>query len=87
MSRSLLGVHIEAVYHTSLVLGGVEYFFGGGVQTAYPSSTHHGKPMEIIPMGQTQLPVEVILEYLESLKAIYTMEVRDPSRFTCVWTF
>ena len=32
--------------------------------------------MEVIPMGKTQLPLEVILEYLESLKAIYTMEVR-----------
>ena len=31
--------------------------------------------MEVIPMGTTQLPLEVILEYLESLKAIYTMEV------------
>lgn len=31
--------------------------------------------MEIIPMGTTHLPVEVILEYLESLKEIYTMEV------------
>ncbi|KAL9635212.1 MAG: hypothetical protein Q9164_003607 [Protoblastenia rupestris] len=83
MSRSLLGVHIEAVYHTSLVLGGVEYFFGGGVQTAYPSSTHHGKPMEVIPMGQTQLLVEVILEYLESLKAIYTMESYDLFLHNC----
>ena len=41
----------------------------------YPGSTHHGQPMEKIPMGHTQLPLEVILEYLESLKAIYTMEV------------
>ena len=32
--------------------------------------------MEVIPMGTTQLPLEVILEYLESLKSIYTMEVR-----------
>lgn len=28
-------------------------------------------------MGQTYLPLEVTLEYLESLKDIYTMEVRD----------
>jgi hypothetical protein len=76
MSGSFLGVHIDAVYHTALVLGGIEYFFGGGVQTSYPGATHHGKPMEVIPMGITHLPIEVILEYLESLKAIYTMEVR-----------
>lgn len=75
VSASLLGIHIDAVYHTALVFGGVEYFFGGGVQTSYPGGSHHGKPMEVIAMGTTHLPMEVILEYLESLKAIYTMEV------------
>ena len=76
MSASLLGIHIDAVYHTALVFGGIEYFFGAGVQTSYPGATHHGKPMEVVPMGTTYMPVEVILEYLESLKEIYTMEVR-----------
>ena len=75
MSGQLLGIHIDAVYHTALVFGGVEYFFGAGVQTSYPGGTHHGRPMEVIFMGTTQLPLEVILEYLKSLKAIYTMEV------------
>ena len=79
MSGQLLGIQIDAVYHTALVFGGVEYFFGAGVQTSFPGGTHHGRPMEVIPMGQTQLPLEIILEYLESLKAIYTMEVKHPT--------
>ena len=79
MSGQLLGIQIDAVYHTALVFGGVEYFFGAGVQTSYPGGTHHGRPMEVIPMGQTQLPLEIVLEYLESLKAIYTMEVKHPT--------
>ena len=79
MSGQLLGIQIDAVYHTALVFGGVEYFFGAGVQTSYPGGTHHGRPMEVIPMGQTQLPLEIILEYLESLKSIYTMEVKYPT--------
>ena len=49
------------------------------MQTSYPGATHHGKPMEVIPLGATYLPIEVILEYLESLKEIYTMEVGFPS--------
>jgi len=77
MSRQFLGKQIDAVYHTALVFGGVEYFFGQGVQTSYPASTHHGRPMEILPMGQTSLPMDVILEYLESLKQIYTAESYD----------
>lgn len=75
MSRQFFGIHIDAVYHTAIVFGGVEYFFGQGVHTCYPGSTHHGRPMEVIKLGQTSLPLEVILEYLESLKAIYTTEV------------
>lgn len=83
MSGQLLGIQIAAVYHTALVFGGIEYFFGAGVQTSYPGRTHHGKPMEVIPMGATQLPLEVILEYLESLKAIYTMESYDLFLHNC----
>ncbi|KAK0508026.1 hypothetical protein JMJ35_009915 [Cladonia borealis] len=83
MSGSLLGIQIDAVYHTALVFGGIEYFFGAGVQTSYPGATHHGKPMEIIPMGTTHLPIEVILEYLESLKTIYTMESYDLFLHNC----
>jgi hypothetical protein len=57
---------------------GIEYFFGQGVHTCRAGGTHHGKPMEIISLGRTSLPMEVILEYLESLKSIYTAEVSSP---------
>ena len=77
MSGQLLGVQIDAVYHTAIVFGGIEYFFGAGVQTTYPGATHHGRPMEVVKLGRTELPLEIILEYLESLKAIYTAEVRS----------
>lgn len=78
-----LGKQIDAVYHTSLVFGNIEYFFGLGVQTCYPGSTHHGRPMEVVPMGSTALPMEIILEYLESLKQIYTPESYDLFAHNC----
>jgi hypothetical protein len=78
-----LGTQIDAVYHTSLVFGGIEYMFGQGIQTCAAGTTHHGKPMEVIPMGQTQLPMEVILEYLESLKTVYTAESYDLFTHNC----
>lgn len=81
MSRQFLGIQIDAIYHTSIVLDGIEYYYGGGIQTCRAGTTHHGRPMEIVKLGQTSLPLEVILEYLESLKAIYTAEVcLAPSR-------
>lgn len=83
MSKQFLGIQIDAVYHTSLVFGNIEYFFGAGVQTCYPGTTHHGRPMEIIPMGTTQLPLETILEYLDSLKKVYTAESYDLFAHNC----
>ncbi|EMC98053.1 hypothetical protein BAUCODRAFT_411584 [Baudoinia panamericana UAMH 10762] len=82
-SRQMLGISIDAVFHTSLVFGGIEYFFGAGVQTSYAGSTHHGQPIEKIHMGTTQLPMEVILDYLESLKQIYTPESYDLFAHNC----
>ncbi|TKA29111.1 hypothetical protein B0A50_03621 [Salinomyces thailandicus] len=83
MSQQLLGFKIDAVYHTSLVFNGIEYFFGAGVQTCYAGTTHHGQPMEKIRLGTTQLPLETILEYLESLKQIYTPESYDLFAHNC----
>ncbi|KAF2627449.1 DUF862-domain-containing protein [Macroventuria anomochaeta] len=83
MSRQFLGIQIDAVYHTSIVLEGIEYYYGGGIQTCRAGTTHHGRPMEIVKLGQTSLPLEVILEYLESLKTIYTTESYDLFLHNC----
>jgi thiol-disulfide isomerase/thioredoxin len=77
------GTQIDAVYHTSIVIDGIEYYFGQGVQTCRAGATHHGKPMEVIPLGQTQLPLEIVLEYLESLKTVYTAESYDLFLHNC----
>lgn len=83
MSEAFLGIQIDAVYHTSLVFGNVEYLFGAGVQTCDPGSSHHGSPMEVISLGNTHLPLDDILEYLDSLKEIYTPESYDLFAHNC----
>ncbi|KIV93522.1 hypothetical protein PV10_04732 [Exophiala mesophila] len=76
-SQALTGVQIDAIYHTSIVYNNVEYFFGQGIHRKIPGSTHHGSPMKIISMGSTQLPPDVIDEYVASLESIYTPESYD----------
>src|SRR5579871_169441 len=76
-SMQFLGTHIDAIYHTSIVFDGIEYFFGQGIQSCLAGTTHHGKPMEVRHLGKTSLPMEIIIEYLESLKTIYTAESYD----------
>ncbi|GCB19155.1 desumoylating isopeptidase 1 [Aspergillus awamori] len=82
-SLALTGTQIDAIYHTSLVLNGVEYYFGQGIQTAIPGSTHHGQPMEKLHLGKTELPMDVIEEYIQSLAEIYTPESYDLFLHNC----
>ncbi|KAJ5587194.1 uncharacterized protein N7459_002959 [Penicillium hispanicum] len=82
-SAALTGTQIDAIYHTSIVVNGVEYYFGQGIQTATPGTTHHGKPMEVLDLGKTELPSDVIEEYLGSLASIYTPESYDLFLHNC----
>lgn len=77
ISSALLGTQIDAVYHTSIVMDGIEYVYDGGLKTIDPGGSHLGKPMQIIDLGITNLPMDVIMEYLESLREVYTEEVRQ----------
>ncbi|CAG8414237.1 unnamed protein product [Penicillium salamii] len=74
---------MDAIYHTSIVLNGIEYYFGQGIQTSVPGSTHHGQPMEVVKLGTTELPSDVIEEYLGSLATIYTPESYDLFLHNC----
>lgn len=75
MSMGLLGFQLDAIYHTSILLQGREYVYDGGIVSIVPGSSHLGQPMEKIPLGTTSLPMDVIEEYLDSLRPIFTLEV------------
>ncbi|KAI1076075.1 P-loop containing nucleoside triphosphate hydrolase protein [Whalleya microplaca] len=83
MSMSFLGFQLDAVYHTSIELEGTEYVYDGGINTIRPGTSHLGQPLQRIHLGQTELPLEVILEYLDSLREIYTPEAYDLFRHNC----
>lgn len=83
MSMGLLGFHLDAIYHTSIQLSGREYVYDGGIVAITPGSSHLGKPMERIPLGTTNLPMDIIDEYLDSLRPIFTVEAYDLFRHNC----
>ncbi|CAL3966620.1 hypothetical protein PZA11_003214 [Diplocarpon coronariae] len=83
ISSALLGTQIDAVYHTAIVMEGVEYVYDGGIRTAEPGRTHLGKPMQILDLGTTNLPMDVIMEYLDSLREIFTEEAYDLWSHNC----
>ncbi|ETN44999.1 uncharacterized protein HMPREF1541_09875 [Cyphellophora europaea CBS 101466] len=73
----LVGQQIDAIYHTSVVFNNVEHFFGQGIHRKVPGTTHHGRPMKVVKLGTTDLPLDVIEEFLQSLESIYTPESYD----------
>lgn len=77
LSQQLTGTFIEYVPHTSIVLDHkIEIFFGHGIHRKIPG-TSYGSPIEVLQMGSTELPMEVILEYIDSLESVYTPESYD----------
>lgn len=44
-------VQIMGVWHTAIVVGGVEYYYGGAVQQAPAGCTPFGQPLDVVPLG------------------------------------
>ncbi|KAJ3569783.1 hypothetical protein NPX13_g5960 [Xylaria arbuscula] len=83
MSKGMLGFQLDAIYHTSIELEGMEYVYDGGINVIRPGSSHLGQPLERLLLGNTELPLEVIVEYLDSLREIYTPQAYDLFRHNC----
>ncbi|KAI2784936.1 P-loop containing nucleoside triphosphate hydrolase protein [Daldinia loculata] len=83
LSLGLLGFQLDAIYHTSIELDNKEYVYDSGINVIRPGTSHLGQPLERIHLGKTEMPMEVILEYLDSLKHIYTPEAYDLFRHNC----
>ena len=68
LSLPLLGKKIDGVWHTGVVVYGVEFFFGSmGISSCPPGQTILGQPTNIIPLGTTQIPRELFDEFLTEM--------------------
>lgn len=83
MSMMLIGQQVDAIYHTSIVVYGREYFFGGGICNMAPKTTPYGKPIQEIPLGETEIPQDVFEDYLKELDHKYTPEKYDLIEHNC----
>jgi hypothetical protein len=78
MSPMLLGRLIESVPHTGVSVFGLEWFYGGGIQSL-PShqvvAVYGFEPVEVISLGRTSKTKQELLRFLEPLRAKYAPEV------------
>jgi len=63
------GFELEGVWHTSVVVHGIEWFFGGGgiENVSPPGSTMLGSPLKTQRLGSTQLDMQSFRDYLEGI--------------------
>jgi len=68
-SLAILGIHLKAVYHTSITVYNKEFYFNsmGIQQHSPPLTTHFGKPIEVRDMGGTYIPEMVFQEFVNDL--------------------
>ena len=75
MSQALLGKQIEYIPHTGIVVYGVEYFFGGGIQKMPPSqveSTFGLRPVKTEVLGTTDISQDDFHTFLAGNSEVVT---------------
>lgn len=69
LSQSLIGEYYPAVYHTGVVVYGVEYFFGGdGISSCVMGQSPYGTPIESRTVAQTSMSRAEVLSILRRLR-------------------
>jgi len=83
MSQAFLGKQIDGIWHTGVVAYGKEFFFGGGIQVGVPGKTPYGHPVDRIDLGETSIPEDVFIEFLNDISPRFSMDTYDLLRNNC----
>lgn len=68
-SPMFLGIQLDAIYHTSVVVRGKEYYIDQGIKVCdRPGTTKYGTPREKLNVGETYIPQEIFEEFLDDLR-------------------
>lgn len=56
--------------------------------SAIPGTTPHGQPIERVDMGETEIPQEVFMEFMDNMRETYTADayhlLGESTTLTCV---
>ena len=68
-SPMLLGILIDAIYHTSVVIRIKEYYLDQGIKVnSPPGHTKYGTPLEVLEIGTTGVDDELLNDFINELK-------------------
>ncbi|KAI0056556.1 DUF862-domain-containing protein [Artomyces pyxidatus] len=83
MSLQLTGRQIDGIWHTSVVVFGKEIFYGQGIDITLPGRSHHGQPLQIVDVGETDIDEQTFNEYLMEMRQHYTADKYHLLDFNC----
>lgn len=83
LSRSLLGLELEGIWHTSVVVHEKEYYFMGGIQKRPPGTTEFGVPVKTISYGETLIAEAELEVYLREINDRFTEETYNLFKNNC----
>ncbi|XP_030631197.1 desumoylating isopeptidase 1b [Chanos chanos] len=68
LSPIMLGKQLDGIWHTSIIIHGEEFCFGGqGIMSCRPGGTVLGQPDSIVDLGNTEVTEDILMAYLSSL--------------------
>jgi hypothetical protein len=62
------------IWHTSIVYNSREIYYGQGILESRPGTTHHGRPLQVLSMGETAIDPETFDEFIDGLRDRFTAE-------------
>lgn len=83
LAKFITGTAHEAIYHTSIVVWGKEYYFSGGIAISEPGTTDFGTPINKIPLGRTEITKEDFEKHLKKIGPHFTHEKYDVFKNNC----
>mmetsp|Transcript_74081 Transcript_74081/g.130975 ORF Transcript_74081/g.130975 Transcript_74081/m.130975 type:complete len:673 (-) Transcript_74081:115-2133(-) len=84
LSPYLLGKTLDGLWHSSIIVFGIEYFFGGDVCRCLPGQTKFGKPTKMISLGNTlRTPTELQSFLDRRTRSDFTRQSYDVLHHNC----
>jgi len=68
LSAALTGHKIDGIWHSGVVVGGVEYYWGGELIAEPAGTTQYGRPVRVISLGRTYIPDDIIREFIDDVR-------------------
>ncbi|GAB5365736.1 hypothetical protein AAMO2058_001083500 [Amorphochlora amoebiformis] len=83
MSKGLVGIQVDGIWHTGVVVYGYEYFYGGGIQSSLPEDNQAGRAVQKLSLGKTTKSQKEFHDFLISQASEWTSQKYHLLRHNC----